>query len=75
MSSAIAAVDAYLERTADERLAELVEFLRIPTVGVLSQHQADMRAGADWIVTHMRSIGLENVVASPCAVFSTLNKA
>jgi acetylornithine deacetylase/succinyl-diaminopimelate desuccinylase-like protein len=65
LSSAIDSVDAYLERTADERLAEYIEFLRIPTIGVLAAHDADVRAGADWLVEHMRAIGLENVVASP----------
>ena len=33
MTDAIDHVDAYLERTSTERLDELLEFLRIPTIG------------------------------------------
>jgi len=64
MSAAIDAVEAYLEDTADERLAEYLELLRIPTVGVLSEHAADVRSGAEWIASNMRAIGLEHVEVS-----------
>jgi acetylornithine deacetylase/succinyl-diaminopimelate desuccinylase-like protein len=62
--SPIEAVEAYLAETADERHAELVEFLRIPTIGVLRAHHADVRAGAHWLAGRMRSIGLEHVEVS-----------
>ncbi|MGD8684253.1 MAG: dipeptidase [Chloroflexota bacterium] len=61
MSTPIEAVEAYLERTAGERLEDLKEFLRIPTIGSLSQHADDVRAGAEWIARRMRQIGLEHV--------------
>jgi acetylornithine deacetylase/succinyl-diaminopimelate desuccinylase-like protein len=61
MSTPIAAVEAYLERTAPERLEELEEFVRIPTIGVLSEHHADVRRGAEWLATRMGAIGLEHV--------------
>ena len=64
MSMPIAAVDAYLERTADERLDELLELLRIPTIGVISEHHADVRTGAEWIAARMREVGLEHVDVS-----------
>lgn len=60
----IGAVEAYLASTATERLDELLEFLRIPTIGVLRAHHADMRAGADWLAGLMRRIGLEHVEVS-----------
>jgi acetylornithine deacetylase/succinyl-diaminopimelate desuccinylase-like protein len=60
----IEAAEAYLEQTAAERLAELVEFLRIPTIGVLSEHRDDVRAGAAWLAERMRAIGLEHVEVS-----------
>jgi acetylornithine deacetylase/succinyl-diaminopimelate desuccinylase-like protein len=60
----IAAVEAYLLETASARLDDLFEFLRIPTIGVLRAHHADVRAGADWLARHMRSIGLEHVEVS-----------
>jgi acetylornithine deacetylase/succinyl-diaminopimelate desuccinylase-like protein len=67
MSDAIAMIDAYLARTAQPRLEELVEFLRIPTIGVLRAHHADVRAGAEWLAGRMRDVGLEHVDVSETA--------
>lgn len=67
MSTPIEAVEDYLQRTAGERLEELKAFLRIPTIGVLSEHDEDVRAGAEWIAARMREIGLEHVEVSPTA--------
>ena len=64
MNTSIEAIDAYLAGTAEQRLEELMEFLRIPTVGALSEHAEDVGAGAEWIATRMREIGLENVEIS-----------
>ena len=61
MTTPIEAIDAYLSETADERLDEYLELLRIPTIGVLSEHGPDVRAGAEWIAANMRAIGLEHV--------------
>ena len=65
MSTPIEAVEAYLARTAEQRLEDFVEFLRIPTIGSLPEHAEDMARGAAWIAQHMRDIGLENVEVSP----------
>jgi acetylornithine deacetylase/succinyl-diaminopimelate desuccinylase-like protein len=65
MSTPIEAVEAYLERTRDRRLDDLIEFLRIPTVGSLTEHAGDMARGAEWIARQMRDIGLEHVDISP----------
>ncbi len=67
MSSSIEAVEAFLEGTAEERLEELKAFVRIPTIGVLSDHDPDMGRGAEWIAARMRGIGLEHVEVSPTA--------
>ncbi len=64
MSSPIDAVDDYLRQTVDERLEELRAFVRIPTVGVLAEHDGDVRVGAEWIADRMREIGLEHVEVS-----------
>jgi acetylornithine deacetylase/succinyl-diaminopimelate desuccinylase-like protein len=64
MSPDIAAIDAFLTRTGAERLDELQELIRIPTVTVLSEHREDVRAGAEWVAAHMRAIGLEHVEVS-----------
>lgn len=61
MSTQVAAVEAYLEQTQPERVEELFEFLRIPTISVLSEHQQDVQAGARWLADRMAAIGLEHV--------------
>jgi acetylornithine deacetylase/succinyl-diaminopimelate desuccinylase-like protein len=61
----IEAVEAYLEGTAAERLEELQDFLRIPTIGALAEHADDVATGAEWIAQHLRDIGLEHVEVSP----------
>jgi acetylornithine deacetylase/succinyl-diaminopimelate desuccinylase-like protein len=65
MSTPIEAVEAYLERTQDERLEDYIEFLRIPTIGSLAEHAGDMARGAEWLARKMRAIGLEHVDISP----------
>ena len=64
MSEAIAAIDAELARTADARLAELVELLRIPSISALSAHRDDVRNGATWLAEHLTLAGLEHVEVS-----------
>ena len=65
MSTPIEAVEAYLERTRDVRLDDYIEFLRIPTIGSLPEHAADVNRGAEWLARTMRAIGLEHVEVSP----------
>ncbi|MEO7118557.1 MAG: dipeptidase [Candidatus Limnocylindrales bacterium] len=61
MTDAITAIDAYLARTATERLDEYQAFLRIPSISALSEHAGDMSIAADWLADKMRDIGLDNV--------------
>jgi len=63
--TALAEIDAFIERTADERLADYLEFLRIPSIGTLSQHDGDVRAAAQFLVDRLKKMGFENVEASP----------
>ena len=65
MSTPIETVEAYLAEHAEERLAELEAFLRIPTIGSLSEHAADVTRGAEWIAQRMREMGMEHVEVSP----------
>ncbi|MGA7270871.1 MAG: dipeptidase [Acidimicrobiia bacterium] len=65
MSTPIEAIEAYLVETAADRLADLEEFLRIPTIGALSVHTDDVTRGAEWLAGRMRDIGLEHVEVSP----------
>jgi acetylornithine deacetylase/succinyl-diaminopimelate desuccinylase-like protein len=43
----------------DPRVAELLEFVRIPSVSAQSVHAADVERCADWLVAKLRQIGLE----------------
>lgn len=62
--AASAAVIAALARAAESRerhLAELFEFLRIPSVSALPRHAADVRAAAEFVAAQMTAIGLDGV--------------
>jgi acetylornithine deacetylase/succinyl-diaminopimelate desuccinylase-like protein len=45
----------------DRYVDELKEYLAIPSISALPQHQGDVRRCADWSAAHMTGIGLENV--------------
>lgn len=55
----------YIESNRDRYLAELKEFLSIPSVSSQSSHNADMQRCAQWVADHMRSIGMNNVQVMP----------
>nr|WP_179946145.1 dipeptidase [Planococcus kocurii] len=57
----IQAVDQYFKDNRETHLDELKTFLRIPSVSSLSEHKADMHKAAEWLVTAMEHVGLENV--------------
>ena len=51
----------YLEANRDRYLAELKEFIAIPSVSSQTEHMNDMRRCADWISNQLRTIGMQNV--------------
>jgi acetylornithine deacetylase/succinyl-diaminopimelate desuccinylase-like protein len=57
-------IDAWIDRTADERLADYVDFLRIPSIGTLNEHDPDTRAAANFLVERFQQIGFEHVEAA-----------
>ena len=61
---AIGRIDAHLAATRSERLDELLEFLRIPTIGALSEHRDDVRRGAEWLVERLTDAGFEHAEVS-----------
>jgi acetylornithine deacetylase/succinyl-diaminopimelate desuccinylase-like protein len=61
----MAEIESFIERTAEERLADYLEFLRIPSIGTLHAHDADTKAAAQFLVERLRNMGFENVEASP----------
>jgi acetylornithine deacetylase/succinyl-diaminopimelate desuccinylase-like protein len=60
LSDVIERIDARLAATEADRLAELVEFLRIPTISSLSAHREDVRRGAEWLVGRLTDAGFEH---------------
>ena len=57
------AVHQYLQAddTQARQLAELSEWLRIPSISTLSAHTGDIRQAADWLVDHLTTCGLDNI--------------
>ena len=53
------AVLDYLKKNQSRAIAELGEYVRFPSVSAQPQHRQDLRACAEWVVKHCRSIGLE----------------
>jgi acetylornithine deacetylase/succinyl-diaminopimelate desuccinylase-like protein len=52
--------DTYFREHRDERLAQLTELLRYPSISALSEHKPDIQACAEHIRNHMTEIGFEN---------------
>ncbi len=62
---AVVAALRYAEAHQELHLSELLELLRIPSIGTQPQHDADTRAAADWVSNAMKKTGLENVHMIP----------
>ncbi len=50
----------YLKSHRTEHLAEVQDFLRIPSVSALSQHKADVAQAASWLASRLKDAGFEN---------------
>src|SRR5260370_16023812 len=48
-------------------VTQLKDLLRIPSIGTLPDHGADVRKAADWVAGQLRQIGLKNVEIHPTA--------
>ncbi|HEU5424834.1 MAG TPA: M20/M25/M40 family metallo-hydrolase, partial [Nitrolancea sp.] len=57
--------DQYLSEHAERQLDELKEWLRIPSVSALPEHQADVRQSAEWIADKLRQAGVPEVTLLP----------
>src|SRR5581483_635735 len=53
------AVLDYLKQNQARFVAELSEFLKIPSVSAQEKHKRDMHACAAWLVAHCKQIGLD----------------
>ena len=60
-------LDSFVEDTADERLAEFLDLLRIPSIGTLSENDPDTRATAKFVADRFAAMGFDNVEVAPTA--------
>ncbi len=67
MTSISKAARLYARSNALRFRAELIEFLRIPSVSTDPAYAADMLRAATWLTDHMRDLGLDNVQVMPTA--------
>jgi acetylornithine deacetylase/succinyl-diaminopimelate desuccinylase-like protein len=55
----------FIEGHRDQHLAELNEFLRIPSVSAKSEHKPDIERAANWVVGKLRAAGFKKVEIVP----------
>lgn len=53
-------VTKYLENNIEMFTAELIEWLRIPSISTLTNHTGDVRRAAEWIQEKLRDIGFDS---------------
>src|SRR5438445_4629774 len=58
----------FIDSRRDQNLAELNEFLRIPSVSAKSEHKPDIERAARWIADHLRSAGFQSIEIVPTAL-------
>src|SRR3954454_9720694 len=54
-------IEAFVEEHRDEFLADLIEWLRIPSISADPDRAADVRRSAEWLVTAVRRTGFPTV--------------
>ena len=55
----------YIRDNHDRYLAELKDFLRIPSISTLSERKDDVRRAAEWTAEQMRKIGFTRAEVFP----------
>ncbi len=55
----------FIESRRDQHLAELCEFLRIPSISAKSEHKPDIERAANWVADQLRSAGFKTVEIAP----------
>lgn len=49
----------YLKKTERQRMKELFTFLSFPSVSAKSEHKNDVKACAQWLVSHLKGVGFK----------------
>src|SRR5215475_14056127 len=57
-----------IDSRRDQNLAELSEFLRIPSVSAKSEHKPDVERAARWVADNLRQAGFKLVETVPTAL-------
>ena len=57
--------ERYLADHEDQHLEQLKEFLRIPSVSALPDHQPDVLRAAEWVADQLRQAGVPDVTLLP----------
>ncbi|MCB9107695.1 MAG: dipeptidase [Anaerolineales bacterium] len=59
--------ETYLEQNQSRFQAELLDFLRIPSISALPENAADVQHAADWVAQRLTAAGVEHVQVLPTA--------
>src|ERR1700722_19665344 len=59
--------DTFVEQHQDRLLEELKDFLRIPSISTLPEHQPALAAAAEFVAQSLRRAGIQNVEIIPTA--------
>ena len=62
-----AATDAFVKQNQERLLAELKDFVRIPSISTLPEHRPDIDRAAQFVAGALRKVGMENVELIPTA--------
>jgi len=57
--------ETYLDEHRDAAVADLLDFLRIPSVSSLKEHTADVMEAARWTADRLKQAGIEHVEVMP----------
>src|ERR1700740_1667230 len=58
----------FIDSRREQNLAELNEFLRIPSVSAKSEHKPDIERAARWVADNLRSAGFQSIEIVPTAL-------
>ncbi|MEW9698059.1 dipeptidase [Paenibacillus sp. SI8] len=61
----IETLKSYYEQQRDHHIEELMQFLRIPSISAVAEHQPDMIRCAEWAAASLKQAGLENIEIMP----------
>jgi len=62
-----AATDLFVQQNRDRLLAELKEFIRIPSISTLPENKPDIERAAGFVAASLRAAGMESVAVIPTA--------